>query len=264
MHEKKPGDTKIKTMVLMCSAPPSEYDDPETMDCADLSDIVLPNGNVIPVVHKARYLGSIMSRDCKDDEDVDHRVRSASRAFGKLSSCIFRSKQVDLAAKREVYVACVLSTLLYGSECWCLTTSLWAKLRAFHHSCARVMCGVNMWHTQHCRITTASVLQLLQLRSVETYVVRRQLQWAGHVARMGEHRLPRKFLTSWCYQTRPQGRPEFTYGEGLNNALEYAQVDTATWMEVAQDRDEWKARRGKVGYGSTGKRGEKKSSMLRT
>ena len=58
---------------------------------------------------------------------------------------------------------------------------------------------------------------------------------------MGEHRLPRKFLTSWCYQTRPQGRPEFTYGEGLNNALEYAQVDTATWMEVAQDRGELKA-----------------------
>ena len=75
VHEKKPGDTKIKTMVLMCSAPPSEYDDPETMDCADLSDIVLPNGNVIPVVHKARYLGSIMSRDFKDDKDVDHRLR---------------------------------------------------------------------------------------------------------------------------------------------------------------------------------------------
>ena len=141
VHEKKPGDTKIKTMVLMCSAPPSEYDDPETMDCADLSDIVLPNGNVIPVVHKARYLGSIMSRDCKDDEDVDHRVRSASRAFGKLSSCIFRSKQIDLAAKREVYVACVLSTLLYGSECWCLTTSLWDPAPNTCRSCSEINLG---------------------------------------------------------------------------------------------------------------------------
>ena len=57
---------------------------------------------------------------------------------------------------------------------------------------------------------------------------------------MEEHRLPRKFLTSWCFQARPQGRPEFTYGEGLTNALKYAQIDVETWMETAQDRAAWK------------------------
>jgi len=58
VHGKKPSDTKVNTIVLFCAAPPSEYDDPTTFDDADLSDITLPTGNVIPVVDKAKYLGT--------------------------------------------------------------------------------------------------------------------------------------------------------------------------------------------------------------
>ena len=85
-----------------------------------------------------------------------------------------------------------------------------------------------------------SVLKVLKLRSIETYVRRRQLQWAGHVARMPPTRLPRMFLTSWCAHPRPQRRPDFTYGEGLAAALEYAGIEQEGWMEVARDRAVWK------------------------
>ena len=85
VHEKKPGDTKVKTLVLFCAAPSSTYTDPDTYDNTDLSDIVLPSGNVIPIVSKAKYLGSMMSRDSTDDTDVDARITAASRAFGALS-----------------------------------------------------------------------------------------------------------------------------------------------------------------------------------
>jgi hypothetical protein len=37
-HGKKPGDTKVKTLVLFCTAPSSTYtDDPDTYDNTDLS-----------------------------------------------------------------------------------------------------------------------------------------------------------------------------------------------------------------------------------
>jgi hypothetical protein len=240
VHEMKPGDTKVKTLALFCAAPPSEYDDPATYDGADLSDILLPSGNVIPVVAGAKYLGSMMDRDCSDRLDVESRVTAASKAFGALSDCLLLSPHISLPAKREAYVALVLSILLYGCECWCLTADLWAKLSSFHHSCARRMCRITMWHTWKSRITSAAVLQALGLRSIKTYTVRRQLQWAGHMSRMPHHRLPRKLLTSWCYQARPLGRPEFTYGEGLMNALAYARISAATWMVSAQDKAVWK------------------------
>jgi hypothetical protein len=230
----------VKTLVLFCSAPPSTYIDPTTFDNADLSDIVLPSGNVIPVVDKAKYLGTMISRDGTDVVDVEARSVAAARAFGSLSKLVFRSAQVSAKAKREAYVALVLSILLYGSEGWCLTAALWRKLRSFHHRSARAMCRISMWHTREYRITTASVLKVLGLRNVDTYVCRRQLQWAGHVARMGQERLPRRFLSAWCGKPRPQGRPELTYGATLEAALRFAGVDTATWIEQAQDRAGWK------------------------
>ena len=70
--------------------------------------------------------------------------------------------------------------------------------------------------------------------------MRRQLQWLGHVARMGPQRLSRKFLVSRCNRARPQARPEFTYGAGLRATLAYAELDEVTWMDEAQERGTWK------------------------
>ena len=92
--------------------------------------------------------------------------------------------------------------------------------------------------------------QRLGLKSLETYVVKRQLQWAGHVARMKENRLPRKLLTAWCYNKRPKERPKFTHGEGLEFALSYAKVDRDSWMEQAKEKGNWQAMLKAIGTGA--------------
>lgn len=183
---------------------------------------------------------SIESRDGRDVVDVDARVWAATRAFGSLSRLVFKSKSISQAAKREAYAVLVLSILLYGSEGWCLTAELWGKLRRFHHRCARTMCGITMWHTRECSITAASTLQVLGLRNVETYVCRRQLQWVGHVARMGPERLPRRLLSAWCGHLRPMRRPETTYGATLEVALAFVGVEVEGRMELTQDRGAWR------------------------
>jgi len=70
-----------------------------------------------------------------------------------------------------------------------------------------------MWHVREYHITTAEVLTVLGLRGMEKYVCRRQLQWAGHVARMGPTRLPRQFLTSWCGRPTPPKKKKKLLGE---------------------------------------------------
>ena len=102
------------------------------------------------------------------------------------------------------------------------------------------MCRVTMWYTREFRITSASLLKVLGLRNFETYVCRRQLQWAGHVARMGMGRLPGQFLSAWCGRPRPVGRPEMTYGAALEAALSFAGVRVEAWLTLAQDRVGWK------------------------
>jgi hypothetical protein len=105
VHERKPGDTKVKPLVLFCAAPPSTYTDPSTYDNTDLSDIAFPSGNMIPIVSEAKYLGSMMSRDCTDDTDVDARIKAASRAFSALSKCVFKSRNISLPGCRVLVYA---------------------------------------------------------------------------------------------------------------------------------------------------------------
>ena len=50
-----------------------------------------------------------------------------------------------------------------------------------------------------------------------------------HVSRMQSERLPRKMLTSWVREKRPQGAPDYTYGRGAYKAL----------MKVNVGRNEW-------------------------
>ena len=178
-----------KSEFLFCAAPPSSYTDPITFDGADLSDILLPGGLFMSVVDLFKYLGSYISRSGSDLPDVDARITSASKAFGALSACLFRSTSVSLAAKRTVYEGEILSILLYGSEAWLITSRMLQRLRVFHASCLRVMHGVTRTDTWKQRISTRSLAQELQLDSMDNYVYRRQLRWVGHVRRMPFDRL---------------------------------------------------------------------------
>lgn len=51
---------------------------------------------------------------------MERRIVQASRAFGALRKAIFLDKNLTREIKRMIYQACVLSVLLYGSECWIL------------------------------------------------------------------------------------------------------------------------------------------------
>ena len=66
-----------KSEVLFVAAPSHTYIEPETFDGQDLSTIELGGGTFMPVVDKFRYLGSWLTRHCKDDNDVIARIKGA-------------------------------------------------------------------------------------------------------------------------------------------------------------------------------------------
>ena len=96
-----------------------------------LVDVELPCGGVIPVVDKAVYLGSTLSRKGTCTKDVESRVNKAAAAFGKLSPLVFKNKDISKNAKKVAYISIVVSILLYGCELWALTAAGRRKLRAF-------------------------------------------------------------------------------------------------------------------------------------
>ena len=227
--------------MLFVSAPSTTYKDPSTYDNRNLNHIQLDGDRYLPVVKEFRYLGTLLSRNCKDDSDVISRINKAGNAFGALRKCIFGNRSVNSVAKKSVYEGLILSILLYGSESWCITEKLFNMLRVFHNRCVRTMCNVTMKEVFEKRITTNELLERLGLISIESYVYRRQLRWAGHISRMSFDRLPRKMLSCWVKNRRPVGAPEFTYGRGLYKALRNSNIDIDTWFEIAFDRQMWKS-----------------------
>ena len=75
-------------------------------------------GGLIEWVDLFPYLGSVIMDGGSIDVEVDRRIANASKAFGALRQSVFDDCHLSIKTKRCVYQACVLSTLLYGSECW--------------------------------------------------------------------------------------------------------------------------------------------------
>ena len=238
VHAGKPNKAS-KSEVLFVTAPENLYEDPETFDGMDMSDVDVGNGT-IPIVNEFKYLGSLITQDCRDGPDIDGRIKKAGAAFGALRRCLFSCVSVSNMAKRAVYIGLILSILLYGAECWCLTEELFNRLRTFHNRCVREMCRVTLHHTRRRRISNEELGDRLGIAPIDVYISHRQLRWAGHVARMPFSRLCRKMLSSWVRAKRPIGAPQFTYARGLHKALKKAQIDPHTWHQLAQDRAAWR------------------------
>ena len=148
---------ELKTDILFCSKPCSTYNNRDSYDNADLSDIIVSHDRYNPIVCHFSYLGSFISSNSTDN-DVEARIRKVGSAFGALSKSIFSSPYVNRKVKAMVYTSLILLILLYGSECWCLTERLLRKLRTFHHQCVRKTCNITRLHTRILHIKTTNRL----------------------------------------------------------------------------------------------------------
>jgi hypothetical protein len=74
------------------------------------------------------------------------------------------------------------------------------------------------------------------------------MRWAGHVARMGEDKRVHRVLVGKPEGKRPLGRPRTRWENNIKIDLqEVGGVGgRGDWMELAQDRDRWRALVGTV------------------
>lgn len=211
------------------------------------------DGGYVTFCKEFRYLGSVIANDAADAADIKSRVNSAHRAFGALRACLFSNKDISFKAKKMAYETLVLSILLFGSECWVPLEETIDRTRTFHRDCVRAICNVTRSQQKEHRIRMHTLLDRCGLNTFREYVDSRQLGWLGHVARMGQSRLPRRFLTAWVDNPRPLGGLNKTYGHRLigccsiiKRRLPYPGVDKSDstshpWLDQAQDRSSWRA-----------------------
>jgi hypothetical protein len=67
------------------------------------------------------------------------------------------------------------------------------------------------------------------------------MRWAGHVARKGEKSNAYRIFVGKPEGKRPLGRPRRRWVDNIKMDLREIGWDGVDWIDLAQDRDQWRA-----------------------
>jgi hypothetical protein len=95
-------------------------------------------GMTIENVGHFKYLGHILTEDCKSGEALKARLAVAGATVGRIRDFL-RGREIVLAHKVALYRRLVLSQLLYASETWTPTAQDMDKLERFHSKMCRMI-----------------------------------------------------------------------------------------------------------------------------
>ena len=192
----------------------------------------------LEAVNQFTYLGSTISSNISLDAEIDKRVGKAATTLARLSSRVWENPKLTNKTKVAVYNACVVSTLLYGSETWTTYARQERRLNSFHMRCLRRILGIS-WED---KIPNTEVLSRANLPSMFTLLRQRRLRWLGHVHRMEDGRIPKDLLYGeLAAGKRNTGRPQLRFRDVCKRNMKALQMDPDHWEALAADRPRWRS-----------------------
>ena len=152
----------------------------------------------LEVIHQFTYLGSTITDNLSLDPEIKKRIRKAASTLACLTSRVWTNPKLTIKTKMAVYNACVLSTLLYGSEPWTTYAHQEKRLNTFHLRSLWCILGIS-WQD---KVTNTDVLSCADLPTKYTLLRQCWLHWLGHVCHMEDGQIPKDILyvvlTSWA------------------------------------------------------------------
>ena len=164
--------------------------------------------------------------------------------LGILSVIVYllSSSLLSKNVKIKIYRSIILPVVLYWCETWLLTLREERRLSVFENRVLRRVFEpkkdevTGEWRKLHEELN-----DLYSLPNILRVVKSRRMIWAGHVARMGDGRGVHRVLIGKPEGKRPLGRPRRRWEDNIMMDLREVGGVGADWMELAQDRDRWRA-----------------------
>ena len=88
------------------------------------------------------------------------------------------------------------------------------------------------------KVTNKEILERTGLPSMEDLLIRKNLQWTGHLMRMSPDRLPKQVLYSQLFSGhRKRGRPHLWFKDTIKRNLKLRDIKTNSWTSLSQQTD---------------------------
>ena len=187
------------------------------------------NGINIPTTEEFSYLGSIVRYDGGTGNDIKSRLNKARNTFRMMNN-VWKSTKYSINTKLKLYQSCVLSTLLYSSECWRMTEKDLSKISAFHTRILRIIIRIFWPNT----ISNQQLLARTNQESIETIITRRRWRWIGHIMRKEQDDITKTALHWTPEGKRKRGRPKETWRRTVEKELNAMKQ---TWARILKDSE---------------------------
>ncbi|KAJ4444123.1 hypothetical protein ANN_05912 [Periplaneta americana] len=208
---------------------------------------IVPNGTIkvgdlsFEEVEKFKYLGATVTNINDTREEIKRRINMGNACYYSVQK-LLSSSLLSKNLKVRIYKTVILPITLYGCETWTLTLREKHRLRVFKNKVLRKIFGAKRvevtgeWRNLH----NTELHALYSSPDIIRNIKSRRLRWAGHVARMGESRNAYRVLVGRPKGKRPLGRPRRRW-EDIKMDLREVGYDDRDWINLAQDRDQWRA-----------------------
>ncbi|KAJ4434646.1 hypothetical protein ANN_23210 [Periplaneta americana] len=193
-------------------------------------------------VEKFKYLGATVTNINYTREEIKRRINMGNACYYSVEK-LLSSSLLSKNLKVRIYKTVILPVLLYGCETWTLTLREEHRLRVFENKVLRKIFGAKRdevtgeWRKLH----NAELHALYSSPDIIRNIKSRRLRWAGHVARMGESRNAYRVLVGRPEGKIPLGRPRRRWEDNIKMDLREVGYDDRDWINLAQDRDRWRA-----------------------
>ena len=181
------------------------------------------DGYNLEVVENFTYLGSTISNSLSIDVEVNSRIAKATAVMATLNQRVWNNSSLTEKTRIYIHQACVLSTLLYGSESWTTYARHEKKLNSSHQRWLRRILHIK-WQD---KISNTEVLERTNMRSMYTTLCERRLRWLGHVKRMDPGRKPKDLLYCELVEgSRHAGRPKLRFKDVCKRDMKWCNIDS--------------------------------------
>ena len=154
---------------------------------------------------------------------------------------IIKCKDVHRKSKLRVYKTIIRPVLYYGSETWTFTQASEKLVNAFERKVLRRILGPvkegDRWRIRY----NNELYSIFDDPEISTLIRLKKLEWAGHVERMDDDKIPKRLLKRHPEGRRPPGRPRTRWEDSIDADSE-SLLGLRNWRTRSLNRDDWRRR----------------------